>query len=307
MGRPEAGQIRWYPEAVSAPSESLIQLPTRATVEESFQVLNACEQIERLGKVLAIDASTTTMFGPMGVALLALALARRRTAGLPDLTLRKPESGEARRYLEEVGFSRFLTSEHANENPSAGTLEMRHLFQLVPVYTEQMARLIADRVPGTPEEVSYLIQLCLNELLQNVFEHAESKEGCFVLARWYAKTRSVRIAVADGGVGIPAALRRKGIAGLQRRNDADVVIEAVTRRGITSRLGTKQGGFGLKLLREAVTERGGKIVVLSSTAKVVFKRAVPQKPKSRLFRGTAIELDFRPLAPTPAPRAEEVF
>lgn len=269
-------------------------------------MLASCELIERMESAEILDASRCAMFGPMGTALLALALSRRRSAGHPDLDLREPEAEDARQFLQEVGFHRFLTSDRANANPPMGTLEMRHLFSLVPAYTTDIADLIASRVPGTPEDVAYLIQLCLNELLQNAFEHARSKEGCFVQTRWYAHTGNVRIAVADAGIGIPAALRRERIAGLERKGDPDVVVAAVTRKGITSRLGNKRGGFGLKLLHELATERGGKLVVISQTAKVVFKRGGITRPKSRVFRGTAIEIDFRPLA-TVRTSGEEIF
>lgn len=293
---------------VNAPGdEAVIRLPSRATVEESFQVLAACEQIEASPVARELDSSETTMFGPLGVALLALALERRRSAQLPDLQFRVPAAEEARHFLDEVGFSRFLSSEQAEAAQPSGTLQMRRLRCLMPIYTEQIAQMIGSRVPGTPDDVAYLIQLCLNELLQNAFEHADSKEGSFVLARWYSRTRSVRIAVVDGGVGIPAALRRKEIAGLQRKGDWEVIVDAVTRQGITSREGTKRGGFGLKLLREAAIGRGGKVVVISSTAKAVFKPSGIQRPRSRLFRGTAVEMDFRPLAPFQTSGAEGVF
>lgn len=274
--------------------DSAVTIPVRATADESYQVLGACSVIERDENLRVIDAAGCTMFGPIGVALLALAITRRRTRGLPDLELIEPTAEDARDFLGEVGFDRFLTGARANENPRVGTLQMRHLFQLVPAYTTDIAELLSSRVRGTGEDAAYLIQLCLNELLQNVFEHADSKEGCFVQTRWYSKTGNVRIAVVDGGIGIPAALRRQYVADLQRKRDAEVVVEAVTRRGITSRRGNKQGGFGLKLLHEAAVERGGKLVVVSQTAKVVFKTSGIQRPRSSPFRGTAIELDFRP-------------
>jgi signal transduction histidine kinase len=273
---------------------STVHVPARATADESYQILGACSAIEKDAAARVVDAARCTMFGPIGVALLALALARRRTRGLPDLEFIEPNADDVREFLREVGFARFLTAARADENPPVGTLQMRHLFRLVPAYTADIANLLSSRVRGTDDDVAYLIELCLNELLQNVFEHADSKEGCFVQTRWYSKTGNVRIAVVDGGIGIPAALRREYVADLQRKRDADVVIEAVTRKGITSRRGNKQGGFGLKLLHEAAVERGGKLIVVSQTAKVVFKSSGIQRPRSSPFRGTAIELDFRP-------------
>jgi K+-sensing histidine kinase KdpD len=166
------------------------------------------------------------------------------------------------------------------------------------VYIHQIADLLAERVPGTTETASHLIELCLKELLQNVFEHAPQSPGirvpCFVHSRWYRREQNVRLAVVDGGIGIPAALRRRQVRGLQRAEDADVVVAAVTQEGLGSGRGRR--GLGLKLIRDIVTAREGTLTVISHTAKVKFtKRGTMKGRKLPVFvRGTAVEIDFRP-------------
>jgi two-component sensor histidine kinase len=170
---------------------------------------------------------------------------------------------------------------------------------LDPVYIHQIADLLAERVPEMPEATSHLIGLCLKELLQNVFEHAPEMPGgpvlCFVHSRWYLRERNVRLAVVDGGIGIPAALRRGKVRGLQRASDTDVVIAAVAEQGLSSGRGRR--GLGLKLIRDIVTARDGALTVISGTAKVKFKtrgRIMRGRKLQQNFRGTAIEIDFRP-------------
>jgi signal transduction histidine kinase len=146
------------------------------------------------------------------------------------------------------------------------------------------------------DAAAYPIQLCLNELLQNVFEWADSAIGCVVLTRWYHRSRSVRMAVIDRGVGIPARLRAKQIAGLHRGLDADVIEAAVTRPHLTSRVG-RAGGLGLKTIHEVVTARGGRLTVMSHWARVTFRASGRTVARTRLpawLKGTAIEVDFRP-------------
>jgi anti-sigma regulatory factor (Ser/Thr protein kinase) len=212
-----------------------------------------------------------------------------------------------REFLNQIGFDKF-----ANAGGSAplqiepGTLKLRQLDALDPLYVRSVAELLAQRVPGTSEEAQHTIELCLNELLQNVFEHADSRIGCFVQARWHAERENVRLAVVDGGIGIPSALRRKLVASLQRSGDDNVIIAAVTHRGISSRAGGRPGGLGLKLLREIAVERGGCVTVIAGNAKVIFKQTGPRIYKSPVFRGTAIEIDFRPTIPA-SPPGEEIF
>ena len=71
--------------------------------------------------------------------------------------------------------------------------EIRQLRALNALYTSQVTDLLERGVDGINSDNSYPIQLCLNELLQNVFEWSESRIGCTVLARWYKATRSVKM------------------------------------------------------------------------------------------------------------------
>src|SRR5439155_583854 len=122
------------------------------------------------------------------------------------------------------------------EDPSrrrADTLELRQMLVHDRLYTERLAEVLVGHVRGYDEDATHLVHLCVNELLQNTFEHAGSPEGAFVHCRWYKKDGNVRIAVADGGIGIPEALRRS-VPSLHREADAAVIEAAVTRAGLTS-------------------------------------------------------------------------
>ena len=105
----------------------------------------------------------------------------------------------------------------------------------------------------------------------------------------------------DRGVGIPARLRALRIEGLHRAKDAEVIVAAVTKPMLTSRVG-RAGGFGLKTIHETVTQRGGRLTVISMGAKVAWHGSVQAISKtSRFFRGTAVEIDFRPAEPVANP------
>ncbi len=175
-----------------------IALPVRATLSEFPKQLVTCHQgIIDEKAVAAVDASRTDLFDPFATALLALAFSRRRLQAYPAVLFEPPANSSARTFLDEVALQRFLggAGSAKESGPQRGTLEMRQLHALNPVYVEDVADPLADRLPGTTQETSYLIQLCLNELLQNVFEHSGSKVGCLVLARWYLASRNVRIVV----------------------------------------------------------------------------------------------------------------
>ncbi len=78
-----------------------------------------------------------------------------------------PRDADSRAFLEEVGFTVLFDG----GEPRPGTLDLRQMTALHASYTQQVVDLLADRVPGAiTSENGYPIQLCLNELLQNVFE-----------------------------------------------------------------------------------------------------------------------------------------
>lgn len=266
----------------------VVELPKRGTVNESYQLIKFCAETERISEDVSLDASQIGMYGPFGIALLASMVATRRGASL-DTNIVLDSASEGAAFLHEVGFERFVRGHQTG----LGSLEVRQLSALDALYTDAVTKLLTEGVEGFDTDAAYPITLCLNELLQNVFEWAESAVGCFVFCRWYRQTRSVRLAVVDRGMGIPAALRRRQIQGLHRASDVDVIVAAVTTPQLTSRA-NKVGGLGLKTIREIVCDRGGRLTVVSLGAKVRWAGSGVSRYSSPPLRGTAIEIEFRP-------------
>jgi hypothetical protein len=268
-----------------------VQVPRRATVAESSQLIEACTKAERERGAVELDCSEVEMFGPFGVATLAASIAVRRSQRA-ETHLLPPKKREIARFFEEVALERLARGEQTG----VGTLEVRQMLSLDALYTDHVVQILTRGVPGVSDENSYVIQLCLNELLQNVFEWSDSPVGCMVHTHWYRKTRSVRLAVVDRGIGIPASLRRRQVQSLHRASDGDVIVAAVTTSQLTARA-NQVGGLGLKTIRGEVCDRGGRLTVLSLGSKVVWTGAKHRQARSEPFRGTAIEIDFRPFAP----------
>jgi hypothetical protein len=264
-------------------------------MQESYQLVELAGKIEREKGPVTLDCSSVARFGPSGIALLASSIAIRRANGR-STTLVPPLDPVAADFLGEVGLADFA----AGKRTGVGTLEVRQLSALDALYTQAVTRMLLSGVPGMNEDNSYTTELCLNELLQNVFEWSASPVGCLVLARWYHRTRSVQLAVVDRGIGIPAALRRQQVHGLHRSSDAEVIEAAVTTPRLTSRE-SRVGGVGLKTIREEVCRRKGRLTIVSLGAKVSWSGSRVSRFRAYPLRGTAVEIDFRPNAPIPDP------
>lgn len=279
----------------------VVELPSRATITESYQLIETCASLEQEPQAVQLDCGPTTRFGPFGVALIAACIAVRQIEGRAT-ELKLPNDRRAKEFASEIGLARFASGQRTG----IGTLEVRQMRTLDAIYTEAVTSMLLRGVPGMTEENSYVIQLCLNELLQNVFEWAESPIGCTVLARWYLRTRSVRLAVVDRGIGIPAALRRKQVQDLHKATDADVIEAAFTRPRLTSRE-NRVGGLGLKTIHEKVNERGGRLTVVSHSAKLTWTGGKLMRARSVPMKGTGIEIDIRPGEFEPFEPAPMVF
>jgi hypothetical protein len=280
---------------------SILVVPSRVTDNDSYQLTKLCFEADRIKGELTLDCSNASRFAPLGLAMVASIVALRKEAGKATVVI-PPNDADTRAFLDEVGFDGLV----AGRDARPGTLELRQMKALHATYTQQVVDLLAKRVSGAiTAENGYPIQLCLNELLQNVFEWSASPIGCIIFCRWYRQTKSVRLAVVDRGIGLPAALRREKVQELQRATDAEVIEAAVSTPLLTSRR-NRIGGLGLKTIRELVCDRNGRLTVVSLGAKVTWRGSRVTKFQNRtldLFRGTAIEIDIRP---SPGPLTTDV-
>ncbi len=269
---------------------SKLELPIRMTATESNEVALIAERLADDPLVDTLDARGCKRIGPLGAAMLAAAAARRSR---PIQIVLEPQDEAVARFCDEIGLWQLVRTPATRESvvTSSDTLRLRNLFALDPVFTHQLAELLSRNLKEMTEEASHLVQLCLNETLQNTFEHAGSDVGCFVHGRWYRQDGNVRLAVVDSGIGIAAALR--SMPGNEQRADAELVEDAVTIQGVTSRT-NRVGGLGLKTIRSIITQRAGRLVLVTGTTKLIASEAGVRWHPSPLWQGTAIEMDFRP-------------
>lgn len=76
--------------------------------------------------------------------------------------------------------------------------------------SDELTKFIAEMIPllhlnpGQSKTIGYIV----SELVRNVIEHASSVDGAFLCAQYYAKSNTIRIGIADTGVGIRATINR---------------------------------------------------------------------------------------------------
>lgn len=76
--------------------------------------------------------------------------------------------------------------------------------------SDELTKFITEMIPllHLESEQAKTIGYIVSELGRNVIEHAEAKNGAILCAQYYKKTNSIRIGIADTGVGIKTTINR---------------------------------------------------------------------------------------------------
>jgi anti-sigma regulatory factor (Ser/Thr protein kinase) len=124
----------------------------------------------------------------------------------PEIRFEKLEA-RSKHYLVRMGLFRTLNIKsgiNIIEHEPAGRFipltQIHTSAELTKFITEMIPLLHLD--PDQAQTIGYVI----SELARNVIEHAKSKDGAFLCAQYYKKSNTIRIGIADTGVGIKTAI-----------------------------------------------------------------------------------------------------
>lgn len=211
--------------------------------------------------------------------VLAMVAALSQTVSPSHITCDTFEARSAH-YFERMGLFRFLgihsgivMQEH---EPSGRFIPLRQ----IRTASEQSA-LVVDVVPLLHLEPRYAepIRYIVSELLRNVIEHAQSPHGAFVAAQYYPKSNTIRLGIADTGIGIRQSLSHAHVVS----DDIQALRLALTPgiTGTTARDGgtTENAGAGLFFIKSIAAVNGDFFALYSAHA---FYKLLHQKGKRTL-------------------------
>lgn len=140
-------------------------------------------------------------------------------------------------YLERMGLFKFLQKQSGmsiNEHEASG-----RFIPLTQIKNSlELTRFLTDMVPllHLPPQHAASIQYIVSELVRNVLEHADAKNGAIVCAQYHAKSNKIRLGIVDTGVGIKETINHS----YSTEDDIDAIKLALTP-GITGTT-RKEGG-----------------------------------------------------------------
>lgn len=145
---------------------------------------------------------------------------------------------KSRHYLQRMGLFKMLgidmgLDDVAEHEPAGRFIPLTQIQS-----ADELSAFVSDMIPllHLQPEPSRTIGYIMSELGRNVIEHASSQKGAFVCAQYYQKSNTIRIGIADAGVGIKRAISQSH----QPRTDLEAIRLALTP-GITG-VTRKEGG-----------------------------------------------------------------
>jgi hypothetical protein len=130
----------------------------------------------------------------------------------------------------------------------------------------------------------------LNEIAQNVSDHAHARGGAVAIAEVTREGSELEVAIADHGIGVRASLARNPSHHIA--SDLDALRIAVTP-GLTGDPERPGAGLGLYLTRLLLRDNRGALIMRSGTAQLEAGEAFTESLALAPMRGTLVRLRFR--------------
>lgn len=220
------------------------------------------------------------------MAVHPVVLAMIATVGLPlksDAVLFKTLTAKSAHYLERMRLFEFLgidsgikITEHEPAGRFIPLTQIKNSGELSDFITEIIPLLHLN--PLQTDAMRYVI----SELVRNVIEHAKSPIGALVAAQYYADSNTIRIGIADAGVGIKHTINKSHTA----KSHLDAIRLALTPgiTGTTSREGGTEtnAGAGLFFIKSIAKVNRGFFMMYSGDALYKLLKE-PLKKSKKLF------------------------
>lgn len=191
---------------------------------------------------------------------------------------------KSKHYLERMGLFKILRLESGikiTEHEPAG--------RFIPLSkisnSEELSQFMKNMVPLLhlnpvhAEPIKYVV----SELVRNVFEHSGSKDGAILCAQFYKKSNTIRIGIADAGVGIKKTINASYKVG----SDIEAIKLALTPgvTGTTKQIGGTEfnAGAGLFFIKSIAKVSRDFFVIYSGNGMYKLLKTNPKAKSVRLY------------------------
>lgn len=215
-------------------------------------------------------------------------LARTYRTDKVDFEIVPPSSEKAANLLRNANWAHLICPEKHDPMDRLNRLHMSALqYRNAKEHfgaVDKSINLILQSVPGLDRSQLKALEWSLNEITDNVLNHAESPVGGIVQMTTYPAKQAIEFYVCDGGLSIPKTLRR----GRPEIMDDVRALRAAVEEGVTRDTSTNQGN-GLFGTFKCCEVSGGEFEILSGNVLLQHKPGQMQVKWNQVpFNGTFV-------------------
>ena len=269
-----------------------LRYPKLQTMAYSNILLDLCHKARNSHEnIIIFDLSKTEFITPFGIILLSGTISEC-LASQKSAKYRKPHNGKTKNFLSGIGFNNFFKIGGDNHKIESPNVQLKRIDSIDYLLTDNILEIFQESIRMS-DGVEGSLKMALNELMTNAFDHSNSSKGCYVCAQTYKQAKTIRLCIADFGVGILNSLNKvNAYRDLTQDNEA---IKLSVQEGVTSRIG-KYAGYGLTHINRFIEANKGTMHIISGKGKVVWTYSGVKKRKDQdqtmycPFQGTIINL-----------------
>jgi anti-sigma regulatory factor (Ser/Thr protein kinase) len=177
-------------------------------------------------------------------------------------------------YIRRKSIGRFIEIKKFNQDG---------IYQL-----QEEINMILYQVKSISKEVLQLLFYCLNEIMDNVINHANIGSG-WVSAQYFPLLKEIRLIICDNGIGIHAALTKNPLSKYKHLSEIESLKECI-ERGVTNGKGL---GFGLFATAQFILKNKGHLLIYSGNYHLMNKTDTYEVSKGDFWQGTLIQLRIK--------------
>jgi anti-sigma regulatory factor (Ser/Thr protein kinase) len=276
-----------------------LSLPSNFTRHTMYDLLNSVIDFELNPKdhTITFDFSNLNFIEPSGITILSNLFEWLVRRGV-DTNVLCPErivggKNDPLQYLDDSRFFERYIGQTITDNPEIRptTIPLKLVtYENSYQWLERDFTFWLSQQLGINPKSLVNIRMCIGEIFNNINDHAQENTGC-IFAQHYPRSKEIKIAISDFGVGIPNNIRRLNPS-LQDHH----AIEKATEEGFTSKTSPRNLGAGLHtLIENVVNDNGGAVHIHSNYGILSCTKGYTEIQKTPILKngfypGTFIEV-----------------
>jgi hypothetical protein len=257
------------------------------SIKRLVQLLTQVEEVSP-GTSLEIDLRKCQYLGPDAAAILTAVVRDAQSNGILTRILSPLGPPELCAFFRVSGLANLaVVSESVSAEPDDVIRPVLAVTQIRRASfndADPIIALVSKHGTLDPEAEEYL-RICINEVVQNVQDHAKSSVGAMMTARFMAKANEVRVAIVDRGIGMCTTLRKR-----YPDTTPENVMQRVLQGSYSARSRENNMGLGLSNLAAIITRLEGGLFMLSENSMAEIRKGDERSFSmvSPGFRGTGV-------------------